>query len=203
MPIVAIGLSHHTCTVEVREKFAFADDEIPSTLDELRARGLVSEGVIVSTCNRMELYAVTPNDDRKALEAIREYLAGARGYPEAVNGAMYLHSEPHSLEHLFKVACGMDSMLLGETEILGQLKKAYDLALKHKHTGTRLNRAFQRAFNVAKRIRTETKIQRGATSVAAVAVELAEKIFTSLSERQVLVLGAGDTSEKAARALLS
>lgn len=203
MPIVAIGLSHHTCTVEVREKFAFADDEIPATLNELRSRGLVSEGVIVSTCNRMELYAVTPNDDRKALEAIREYLAGARGYPEAVNGAMYLHSEPHSLEHLFKVACGMDSMLLGETEILGQLKKAYDLALQHKHTGGRLNKAFQRAFNVAKHIRTSTNIQRGSVSVASAAVELAEKIFSRLDEHHVMVIGAGETSEKTARALLS
>jgi glutamyl-tRNA reductase len=112
-------------------------------------------------------------------------------------------AEPHSIEHLFKVACGLDSMVLGETEILGQLKRAYELALEHKHTGGRLNRTFQRAFNVAKQIRTETKIQRGSTSVAAVAVELAEKIFNSLAERQVMVIGAGDTSEKAARALLS
>ena len=107
------------------------------------------------------------------------------------------------MEHLFKVASGLESMVLGETEILGQLKKAYDLALQHNHTGGLLNKAFQRAFNVAKQIRTETNIQRGATSVAAVAVELAEKIFSSLDDRHVMVIGAGDTSEKAARALLS
>jgi glutamyl-tRNA reductase len=93
--------------------------------------------------------------------------------------------------------------VLGETEILGQLKQAYDLALKHKHTGARLNKAFQRAFNVAKHIRTATGIQRGSISVASVAVELAEKIFSSLADRQVMVIGAGDTSEKTARALLS
>jgi glutamyl-tRNA reductase len=203
MPIVAIGLSHQTCPVEVRERFAFADAEIPATLSELRGRGLVTEGVIVSTCNRMELYAVTASDDRKALEGIREFLAEARGYKEPINGAMYLHSEPHSLEHLFKVACGMDSMLLGETEILGQLKKAYELALQHKHTGARLNKAFQRAFNVAKHIRSSTNIQRGSVSVASAAVELAEKIFSSLEEHPVMVIGAGDTSEKTARALLS
>src|SRR5216110_2112528 len=94
-------------------------------------------------------------------------------------------------------------MVLGETEILGQLKKSYDLALQHKHTGSRLNKAFQRAFNVAKQIRTETNIQRGSISVGSVAVELAQKIFESLADRHVMVIGAGDTSEKTARALLS
>src|SRR5207249_8362960 len=112
-------------------------------------------------------------------------------------------SEPQSLLHLFRVASGLDSMVLGETEILGQLKKAYDLALQHGHTGSRLNKAFQRAFNVAKQVRTETNIQRGSVSVGSVAVELAEKIFSALADRDVLVIGAGDTSEKTARALLS
>ncbi len=124
-------------------------------------------------------------------------------YQEPLNGEIYALGEPQSLEHLFKVACGLDSMVLGETEILGQLKKAYDLALQHKQTGSRLNKAFQRAFNVAKHIRTETNIQRGSVSVGSVAVELAEKIFTKLDERDVMVIGAGDTSEKTARALLS
>ena len=124
-------------------------------------------------------------------------------YRDPITDELYKLAEPHSVEHLFKVASGLDSMVLGETEILGQLKKSYDLALQHNHTGSRLNKAFQRAFNVAKQIRTETNIQRGATSVAAVAVELAEKIFSSLDDRHVMVIGAGDTSEKAARALLS
>jgi glutamyl-tRNA reductase len=203
MPLVAIGLSHHTCAVEVREKFAFTEAEIPAALQELRARGLVTEGVIVSTCNRVELYAVTTSEDRQALDSIRDFLAEARGCSVSLNGEMYLHLEPYSLEHLFKVACGMDSMLLGETEILGQLKKAYELALQHNHTGARLNKAFQRAFNVAKHIRSSTKIQRGSVSVASAAVELAEKIFSSLDEHPVMVIGAGETSEKTARALLS
>ena len=112
-------------------------------------------------------------------------------------------AEPQSLHHLFKVACGLDSMVLGETEILGQLKTAYDLALQHGHTGARLNKAFQRAFHTGKHVRTHTNIQRGSVSVASVAVELAEKIFNSLGDREVLVIGAGDTSEKTARALLS
>src|SRR5205085_11053348 len=112
-------------------------------------------------------------------------------------------AEPQSVQHLFKVACGLDSMVLGETEILGQLKQAYELALSHRHTGGRLNKTFQRAFNVAKQVRTETSIQRGSVSVGSVAVELAEKIFSSLNDRHVMVIGAGDTSEKTARALLS
>jgi glutamyl-tRNA reductase len=203
MPIVAIGLSHHTSPVEVREKFVFTDAEIPAALNDLRTRGLVTEGVIVSTCNRMELYAVTADNDRKTLESIREYFMAARGSTDSFNGEMYLYSEPHSVEHLFKVACGIDSMLLGETEILGQIKKAYELALQHKHTGGRLNKAFQRAFNVAKHIRSSTNIQRGSVSVASAAVELAEKIFSSLEEHTVMVMGAGETSEKTARALLS
>src|SRR5687768_7874205 len=203
MPLIAIGLSHRTSPVEVREKFAFNEAEIPATLEELRRRGIVSEGVIVSTCNRTEVYAVTTAPEREALEHVRAFLIEKRNYQQALNGELYLYSEPNSLEHLFKVACGLDSMLLGETEILGQLKKAYELALQHKHTGARLNKAFQRAFNVAKHIRTCTNIQRGSVSVASAAVELAEKIFSNLNEHHVMVIGAGDTSEKTARALLS
>jgi glutamyl-tRNA reductase len=203
MPLIAIGMSHRTSPVEVREKFAFEEAEIPATLEDLRKRGLVTEGVIVSTCNRMELYAVTSGPEREALDSLRAYLIEKRRYEKSLNGEFYLYSEPNSLEHLFKVACGMDSMLLGETEILGQLKKAYDLALQHKHTGSRLNKAFQRAFNVAKHIRTCTNIQRGSVSVASAAVELAEKIFSRLEDHHVMVIGAGDTSEKTARALLS
>ena len=203
MPLIAIGLSHRTSPVEVREKFAFEEAEIPAILEELRRRELVTEGVIVSTCNRMELYAVTAGPERVALENIRAFLVEKRQYQQTLNGELYLYSEPNSLEHLFKVACGMDSMLLGETEILGQLKRAYELAFQHKHTGSRLNKAFQRAFNVAKHIRTCTNIQRGSVSVASAAVELAEKIFSNLTEHHVMVIGAGDTSEKTARALLS
>lgn len=203
MPIIVLGLSHHTCPVEVRERFAFDDAEILAIVRDLRNRGLVAEGVIVSTCNRMELYAVTASAERESLAQIRAYLVERRGYDKPLTDEFYLLHEPHSLEHLFKVACGLDSMLLGETEILGQLKKAYELALQHQHTGGRLNKAFQRAFNVAKHIRTSTNIQRGSVSVASAAVELAEKIFSNLAEHQVMVIGAGDTSEKTARALLS
>jgi glutamyl-tRNA reductase len=203
MPIVAIGLSHRSAPVDIREKFAFKEGEIPGVLAALRARGVISEGVILSTCNRVELYAVTDSADTVTLAELREHLSEMRQCNGEFETLFYYHAEPTSLEHLFKVACGLDSMVLGETEILGQLKKAYDLAFQHKFTGGRLNKAFQRAFNVAKHIRTSTNIQRGSVSVGSAAVELAEKIFSTLDDRRVMVIGAGDTSEKTARALLS
>jgi len=203
MPIIVIGLSHHSSPVTVRERFAFADASIPDVLKKLRASGIASEAVILSTCNRVEIYAATDLSAHEAGNALQKFLLDHHNYREPLNGEVYTFSDPTSLEHLFKVACGLDSMVLGETEILGQLKKAYDLALQHKQTGSRLNKAFQRAFNVAKQIRTETNIQRGSVSVGSVAVELAEKIFSSLHDRQVMVIGAGETSEKTARALLS
>jgi glutamyl-tRNA reductase len=203
MPLIVLGLSHRTSPVEVRERFAIADSQIPEALAQLRGSGRADEAVILSTCNRVELYAATASDDLSSCAALRDFLVTARNYTADLDGEIYVLREPHSLEHLFKVACGLDSMVLGETEILGQLKKAYDLALQHGHTGGRLNKAFQRAFNVAKHVRTQTNIQRGSISVASVAVELAEKIFSSLADRTVLVIGAGETGEKTAKALLS
>ncbi len=203
MAIVVIGLSHRTAPVTVRERFAFADARVPAVLQLLRDSGTASEAVILSTCNRVELYVATEMEPRAAFEALRSFLVECHEYRDPLTDEFYTLAEPHSVEHLFKVACGLDSMVLGETEILGQLKKAYDVALQHGHSGSRLNRAFQKAFNVAKHIRTETNIQRGSVSVGSVAVELAEKIFSSLAGRQAMVIGAGDTSEKTARALLS
>lgn len=203
MPIVVIGLSHHSSPVQLRERFAFAEARIPATLEALRHRGIAAEAVILSTCNRVEIYAGTSLEPERAFAELREFLVTVHDYRNPLNDEIYCLSEPRSLEHLFRVACGIDSMVLGETEILGQLKRAYELALQHRHTGGKLNKAFQRAFHVAKHIRTETNIQRGSVSVASVAVELAEKIFNSLADHDVMVVGAGDTSEKTARALLS
>jgi glutamyl-tRNA reductase len=203
MALVVIGLSHHTAPVTLRERFAFGEVRVPATLELLRNSGIADEAVILSTCNRVELYAATTVEPRKAFAALRDFLLHVHEYRDPLTDEIYTLSEPQSIEHLFKVACGLDSMVLGETEVLGQLKKAYEVALQHNHTGPVLNKAFQKAFNVAKQIRTETNIQRGSVSVGSVAVELAEKIFSSLDDRQVMVIGAGDTSEKTARALLS
>jgi glutamyl-tRNA reductase len=249
MNVVVIGLSHHSSPVELRERFAFAEAKIPDALKLLCESGIAGEAVILSTCNRVEIYAATALEPARAFVELKNFLTTFHGFTETdeaqtdiraqysspsprrgegrgegvelvgssrcddrtaqcavptdICNELYTLAEPQSLQHLFKVACGLDSMVLGETEILGQLKKAYDLAFRHRHTGARLNKAFQRAFNVAKHVRTETNIQRGSVSVASVAVELAEKIFSSLDDREVLVIGAGETSEKTARALLS
>lgn len=203
MPIVVIGLSHHSSPVTVRERFAFAEARIPAALQLLRDSKVADEAVILSTCNRVEIYASTPLEPPHCFTALHDFLINCHDYRDPLTDEIYQLPEPLSVQHLFKVASGLDSMVLGETEILGQLKKAYDLALQKGFTGGRLNKAFQRAFNVAKQIRTETNIQRGSVSVGSVAVELAEKIFSSLSDRDVMVIGAGDTSEKTARALLS
>jgi len=203
MPLILIGLSHHSSPVTVRERFAFADARIPAALQLLRDSGAADEAVILSTCNRVEIYAATSLDPRQAFSALQEFLVTCHNYRDPLTDEIYTLSEPQSVQHLFRVACGLDSMVLGETQILGQLKKAYVLALQHGHTTGSLNKTFQRAFNVAKHIRTHTNIQRGSVSVGSVAVELAEKIFNVLSERDVMIIGAGDTGEKTARALLS
>lgn len=202
--IVTLGLSHHSSPVELRERFAFAESRIPEALQILRQSGNIEEAVILSTCNRVEIYAVAADSHvTRGFSTVREFLAEFHNHEGPLGSEFYALTEPDSLRHLFRVAAGLDSMVMGETEILGQLKQAYQLALENGHTGGRLNRAFQRAFQAAKQIRTETKIQRGCVSVASAAVGLAEHIFNSLAEQEVLVIGAGDTSEKTARALLS
>jgi len=203
MNLLVLGLSHHSAPVTLRERFAFAEARIPAVLQLLRDSGVAEEAVILSTCNRVEIYAATSLDTPKAFAELKEFLLKCHDYRDPLSDELYALGEPHSIQHLFKVAAGLDSMVLGETEILGQLKKAYEVALQGGFTGGRLNKIFQRAFNVAKHIRTETNIQRGSISVGSVAVELAEKIFSSLSDRDVMIIGAGDTGEKTARALIS
>src|SRR5437763_1887335 len=203
MPIVLIGLSHHSSPVTVRERFAFAEARVPAVLQVLRESKIADEAVILSTCNRVEIYAATTLAPGEAFGSLKDFLVKCHDYRDPLTDEIYAMTEPQSVHHLFRVACGLDSMVLGETEILGQLKRAYETALDHGHTGSRLNKAFQKAFNVAKQIRTETNIQRGSISVGSVAVELAEKIFTKLQDREIMIIGAGDTGEKTARALLS
>ena len=166
----------------------------------LRERTVVKEAVILSTCNRVDIYAATDEEPQTLLNELRAFLLKDREVETDADEVFYEHAGEPAVQHLFKVASGLNSMVLGETEILGQLKAAYQLALAHKATGGRLNKVFQKAFNVAKQIRTETNIQRGSVSVANVAVELAGKIFDELDDRTVMVIGAGDTGEKTARA---
>lgn len=203
MNLVVLGLSHHTSPVELRERFAYPGDAVVAAAARLRAAGWAHEAVILSTCNRVELYAATDRPVNEALQSLRNFLLADRGVTAPVERELYAHHQQAGLEHLFRVSAGLDSLVLGETEILGQLKQAYDAALQAGHTGRILNKVFQTAFSVAKKIRSETNIQRGNTSVASVAVDLADKIFDGLADRDVMVIGAGDTSEKTARALLS
>ncbi len=203
MSVVVIGLSHRTSPVDLRERFAFADEKIPVALKALRESGIATEAAILSTCNRVEIYIATALAPEAAFSELKKFLIAHHAFNGPLGDELYTFAEPHSLHHLFKVASGLDSMVIGETEIFGQLKDAYELAFTHQHTGARLNKAFQRAFNVGKHIRTATNIQRGSVSVMSAAVELAEKIFSSLAEHEVLLIGAGETGEKTARALQS
>jgi glutamyl-tRNA reductase len=198
MEIVCLGLSHHTAPVEIREKFAVPEHEIARSALELSHQPGLGEAVIVSTCNRVEFYVAT-EDAREAFEVLSRFIAARAGEPSG--SAFFRHASQRSVQHLFRVVSGLDSMVLGETEILGQVKKAYQAAQQAGATGRHLNKLFQRAFNVAKEVRTNTNITRGSVSVGSVAVELAEKIFGRLGDCHVMILGAGETSEMTAGAL--
>jgi glutamyl-tRNA reductase len=198
MNILCAGLNHQHAPVEVREKFAIGGSDLGETLAAVRTIDGLAGAVILSTCNRVEFYASSVCPVR-AFDGLKELLHERTGY----DAPLYFHDTPRSVRHLFRVASGLDSMVLGETEILGQVKKAYSSAAELGATTTHLNKLFQHAFRVAKHVRTETQITRGATSVGSVAVELAGKIFGDLSGRRIMILGAGETSERTARSLVS
>ena len=203
--IAHLGLNHKTAPVHVRERFAFNAFDSIETLTALLRNGLAEEGILISTCNRVELYIAGDQVSRDSMRPLLQFLARSRSieYTDDLEQCFYFNTDAETLHHLFRVVSGLDSMALGETEILGQVKNAYDLALKNRFSGRRLNKAFQEAFRTAKYIRSQTDIQRGHISVANVAVELAGKIFDDLDHCHVLVIGAGDTSEKTAKAILS
>ncbi|MEP6604153.1 MAG: glutamyl-tRNA reductase, partial [Spartobacteria bacterium] len=192
MDLFCIGLSHHTAKVETRERFA-AGEETESLLRECGC----NEAVVLTTCNRVEVYAAA--DRQLATEKIANCLARKIVKQLCADvPAFYRHENAECVQHLFRVASGLDSMVVGETEVLGQTKKAYEAARASGAAGAYLHRLFQRAFRAAKQVRTHTDITRGAVSVGSVAVDLAAKIFGDLGRRKVLVLGAGDISERAA-----
>ena len=201
MHIAVVGLSHRTAPVEIRERLSIAEQSMEESLQRLRADEQVLEASILSTCNRLEIYTLLRHPEQ-GVTAVGSFLSEHSGLALGdLTPHLFTYHHEEAVAHLMRVAAGLDSLVLGETEILGQIKRFYSVALASGSTGGILNRSFQRAFAMAKRIRTQTQIQRGNTSVAAVAVELAERIFDDLDRRQVLVIGAGDTSEKTARAL--
>ena len=197
MNLFCVGLSHHTANVETRESFA-GHAESDCTL----RRAGCAEALVLTTCNRVEVYGASEkrvSTDEIARCLAREIEKDAHQYAPA----FYRYEGEKCVQHLFRVASGLDSMVVGETEILGQAKKAYESARASGAAGPCLHRLFQRAFRVAKQVRTHTEITRGPVSVGSVAVDLAQRIFGQLSKCKVLVLGAGETSERTARALVS
>ncbi|MDH4104705.1 MAG: glutamyl-tRNA reductase [Gammaproteobacteria bacterium] len=198
MSLVVVGINHRTAPVEVRERVVFEPARIPEALQQLRQIPAVHETVIVSTCNRTELYCVTDNLGQAELG---EWLQRYHGIGISLDHSLYHHNEQKAVSHAFSVASGLDSMVLGEPQILGQLKDAYRVAQEAGTTGPVLNRLFQSAFSVAKRVRTETKIGANAVSVASAAVAMARTVFASFENRTALFVGAGETVGLAARHL--
>ncbi len=202
MNLLLVGLSHCSAPVEVRERVAFPKQLLGEATCQLLGAASLKEAAIVSTCNRVEIYALAP-DPEKALAGIRSFLHEFHKLTAPVDAHLYERRGDECIRHLMQVVCGLDSMVIGETEILGQVKDAYEAAQKAGATGAALNRLFQKAFAAAKHIRSSTAITRGSTSVANVAVDLAGRIFRDLAQSTVMVIGTGVTSEATAKALRS
>jgi glutamyl-tRNA reductase len=197
MKLFCVGVSHHTANVATREQFAGN-----VTAESIATQAGCAEALLLATCNRVEVYAVS--EKRISTDEIARCLTANRDCTVHNDALPFYRYEDHKCaQHLFRVASGLDSMVVGESEIFGQAKKAYESARTSGAVGPYLHRLFQRAFRVAKQVRTHTEIARGAVSVGSVAVELAQRIFGNLSECSALVLGAGETSERTARALVS
>jgi glutamyl-tRNA reductase len=192
------GLNHKSAPIEVREKIAYNESSIAAALEELKRRPGFSEGMILSTCNRVEL-AITHDEKIAGPSAVDQFLADTRNVDAAwVGPYLYRFEDKDAIRHLFRVASSLDSMVVGEPQILGQLKAAFALAKEHGAINSFLDALVPRAFSVAKRVRTETEIGAAAVSVSYAAVELARNIFGSLKDKKVLLVGAGKMSEAAA-----
>ena len=201
MSLLSLGINHETAPVDIREKVAFSTDQVDAALRELIALPVVNESVIVSTCNRTEIYCHLEADSEHTLS---HWLSRYHGMNEdALLPYIYQHNNEEAARHLFRVASGLDSMVLGEPQILGQLKTSYDQARSGKSINSILDRLFQHSFNVAKRVRTDTDIGSNAVSVAFAAVNLSKQIFGNLHKLSALLIGAGETIELVSRHLKS
>jgi glutamyl-tRNA reductase len=197
MEIVLVGLNFHTAPVEVREKVSFSAEQALQASEELRSNGILQETLVLSTCNRSEVYGVNPNGTRESAAALSRYLSRFHALqPDLLNRSLYHHYDHDVVRHLFRVSAGLESMLLGEAEILGQVRDAYLRAQNGNGTGPVLNRLFQAALEVGKRVRAETELGTRPMGVASAGMKLAERIFGKLNDRSALVLGAGTISEQ-------
>ena len=199
MTLLALGLNHQTAPVALRERVAVARESVADALASLRAIEGVREAALLSTCNRTELYCTV---DPGAIDAPRRWLTEHHGLGAGqLDEFLYRHEDADAVRHVFRVAAGLDSMVLGEPQILGQVKEAYQLARDPHSLGPVLERLFQNTFAVAKRVRTETRIGASPVSVAFAAVRLAQRVFAELDKSTALLVGAGDTIELVARHL--
>ena len=203
MNIVLIGLSHKTAPVAMRERLAFDESRLGDALSALVDQEAVDEGLIVSTCNRVELLASAPAGADRGLDRLTGFLCDFHSlHLDTLNGHLYRHADNEAIKHIFRVASSLDSMVVGESQILGQVKEAYQQAVEAGTVGRVLSQLMNRAINVAKRVRTETGVAQNPVSVSSVAVELAQKIFDDLANKAVLLVGAGEMGELAARSLI-
>jgi len=199
MNIIVVGLSHHSAPVEIREKVAFSPNDMQSPLQQASRLPDIGEAMIVSTCNRVEIYATCRNPD-VGIAALRRFMAEFHAIPhDDLLPHLYDYQGEEAIRHVFRVSASLDSMVIGEPQILGQIKTAYGYAAEFKTVGLILNRFMRKAFSVAKRVRTETNIAGNAVSVSFAAVELARKIFGTLDNKTVLLIGAGEMCELAAK----
>lgn len=195
--IALIGCNHRTAPVELRERIVFSTQQALQAADELLHQGILEEAVVVSTCNRSELYGVPGDLTDATTEAMEKYFTSFHQIPgDELHGRFYRWTGPEAVKHLYRVAAGLDSMFLGEAEILGQLRSAYTQALDHGATGPVLNRMFQGALEVGKRVRSETELGARPMSVALAGVKLAERVFGNLKGHSALILGAGAVAEQ-------
>src|SRR6266850_1586014 len=205
MSIVLVGVNHKSAPIEVRERLAFTEDACAAGLRSLVDGQIVREALIVSTCNRVEvLTAVSSERLKEGRERITDFLSRSPSLPREVLGEhLYSHTEDQAVRHVFRVASSLDSMVVGEPQVLGQVRRAYSIALEAGTAGRVLNRLVHQAFRVAKRVRNETGIAANAVSISYMAVELGKKIFKSLKGQTALLVGAGEMAELSARHLIN
>lgn len=204
MNIIVVGLSHKTAPVELRELLVVPDSRMGEALNRLMAHGGIREGVLLQTCNRVEVYAVADQVEQ-GFSAIQEFFVDTHFSvsAEQLLPRLYCHAEDRAITHLFRVASSLDSLVVGEPQILRQVKDAFQEALTHNATGVILNKVVKKAISVAKRVRTETRIAENAVSVSYAAVELAKKVFSNLADRTVMLVGAGEMAKLAAQHLVN
>ncbi len=202
LDIVLLGINHNTAPIEVRECIAFTEDQSKSALHSLMRKTFIKEALLFSTCNRVEVLVVT-DDSTRAVAETKNFIAEFNKIPlEQFESALYVHEGNEAVRHVFRVAASLDSMVVGEPQILGQIKAAYRTATEEKTSGVILNRLLHRTFFVAKKIRSETGIGDRAVSISYAAVELARKIFDVLEGKKVLLIGAGEMAELAVEHLI-